>query len=1271
MKINFYPLDFQYKVIDGKVLVYVYSKLEDGQKVCIAIEHQPYFYAKKENVPFLDERLKEINIKIGNQDGKITSYEEVEKEFLGYKETVFKIYTNVPRAVPVISKELESWGLQTYEKDILFVQRFVRDTGILPLSLAEADGEFIKNNNLRVPFFKAEKIISFKQGTFEKLKILSIDIETYAKKKGVNPEQNPILMIAFSGIDEENKIFQKLITWKKFPHNLDYLEVVNDEEQLLKRFREIMLSYNPDIITGYFTDGFDFPYIKTRADKFKVKLDLGIDFSELEIGYNGKEAKISGILHLDVFKFVRNIFGKNLKTDSYSLDEVAHELLGHRKHPVNISQLYQAWDHDHEKLEEYSKYNMHDADLTLKLCQKLLLEMIEFAQICGLPLFDVIRMSFSRLVESYIMKRAIEFNVLSPNRPSSSQINQRMDETYEGAFVYEPSPGLYKDLVIFDFRSLYPSIITSHNIGPESLHCQCCKDDKKTHVPGLEEYWFCNKDQKFTPILLGDLVQKRADLKKAIKKVKDKDKDDKSISILEAKSYALKILANSFYGYLGYFGARWYCFECARSTTAYARNYIKDTIEKAEVAEFKVCYGDSLTPERKIFIMDPKGEIHLSPIGEFVDTHLINKDFKNYKTFSFDGNKLIFSNIKKVIRHHYDSKEKGDLLNIITTHGTTTVTPQHSIYTFSNGKINLVDASTLNEGDFLVSLTNVPKSETYFENHTFDLASLSFGEMDKEIYFYKDNLQFPNVRGICPYCKKEYLLATHIFNMHNDRKIIKKDIIPLEFKWVGAKNAKVGRIPRYWKLTTELAWVLGYYCADGSVSDIRTKAGSRKCLVSFGSQDKDLIKKVKSYFDNVLGASLKIIVDFDKRINKEMYYYRVQRIPLVGLLECGFGCGKSSIGKKVPSFIFSSEEKIRRSFIEGYLAGDGNRKKDKRYKTHFTMCDTNSKELACGLQYLFKSFCHGKNYYGQEIKHVGWKYRKDKPNISSLRVQTAKVEVHNNFCTARIKEIKRRNYQGNVYDLEVDGNHNFVDAEGLLLVHNTDSLFLLLGEKTIEDALTFLESINSKLHGQMELEYEGYYPKGIFVALKGGDKSKKSVGAKKKYALKGEDGKLKITGFEIVRRNWSEISKEVQETVLNLVLDEKSEEAVEYVKGIVTKLKAGKIEKAKLIIKTKITRELESYSSIGPHVKVAKEMVERGDPVSPGTIVEYIIVKGPDLIRDKARLLEDVSEGEYDAEYYLNNQIIPAVSSIFAVLGYTEEDIFSDDKQKGLGDFFG
>ena len=199
----------------------------------------------------------------------------------------------------------------------------------------------------------------------------------------------------------------------------------------------------------------------------------------------------------------------------------------------------------------------------------------------------------------------------------------------------------------------------------------------------------------------------------------------------------------------------------------------------------------------------------------------------------------------------------------------------------------------------------------------------------------------------------------------------------------------------------------------------------------------------------------------------------------------------------------------------------------------------------------------------------------------------------------------------------------------------------------------------------MELELDGFFKRGIWVTKRTGD-----FGAKKKYALLREDGTTKITGFETVRRNWSTLAKDVQQEVLQLILNDKINEALAYLRSVIKKLRSGDILLDKLILKTQITKELSKYTAIGPHVKIAREREKKGEKIIPGVVVQYVVVKGTGLIRDRVKIPEEIKENEYDADYYLNNQLIPAVSSIFAVLGYSEEDLFKESSQTGLGKFF-
>jgi DNA polymerase I len=227
-------------------------------------------------------------------------------------------------------------------------------------------------------------------------------------------------------------------------------------------------------------------------------------------------------------------------------------------------------------------------------------------------------------------------------------------------------------------------------------------------------------------------------------------------------------------------------------------------------------------------------------------------------------------------------------------------------------------------------------------------------------------------------------------------------------------------------------------------------------------------------------------------------------------------------------------------------------------------------------------------------------------------------------------------------------------------------VFLTLEDKTKKDAIKFAETINIELPGLMELEYEGFYPSGIFVSAKVG-----VYGAKKKYAMLSEEGTLKIRGFEMVRRNWSFIAKDVQEKVLEIVLKENNKvKAVEYVKSVVEELRNKTIPLEKVVIHTQLQKDIAAYTAKGPHVAVAQRLKNQGVSVGPGSIIKFVVTQGSEKIRDRAKLPDEVKQEDYDADYYINHQVIPAVERIFNVLGYTKEDLLESKEQKKLEGFF-
>ncbi len=647
-KITFFPADITYRIENNKAVIYLFGRTRDNRQICVIDDSfEPYFYVIPKRGREVEEKLNKIKIERNKEIAEVTKTEKVKRHFLGKDVEAIKVYVKLPRDVPIIRDVIKDWEFleSVTEYDIKFRKRYLIDKNITPLLAAEVVGEFV-NVRSRVPVLRAARIEQ-KEAALESPTVLAFDIETYNPHgRNIEPEKNPIIMISFYGAR-----YKRVVTWKHFKTKLDYIEFVKSEAELIERFKGIINEYKPDILTGYFSDEFDLPYIKTRADKYKIKLDIGLDFSELSVK-RGRTvtSDITGINHLDIFKFIRKIVGPTMDTFALNLNAVAAELLNEKKVEVDLEKLADVWDKRPNELEPYCEYNLHDSFLTFKLSEKMMPNIMEMVKIVGLTVPELARMGFSQLVESYILKQALMFKEIAPELPHHEELRKRQLQTYKGGFVYEPKPGLYKDIIVFDYRSLYPTIISSHNIDPGTLNCDCCEGKKTAPVEGRKKYWFCTKRKGFLPALIEDLITRRMRVREIMKK--------KSSPLLEARSQSLKLLANSFYGYLGFPMSRWYSLECANSTTAYGRFYIHKVIDEAEKDGFRVLYSDTdsvfITLDRKTkkdaFKFQDKVNIELPglmeleyegfyPTGMFVSAKIGRFGAKKkYALLSEDGN---------------------------------------------------------------------------------------------------------------------------------------------------------------------------------------------------------------------------------------------------------------------------------------------------------------------------------------------------------------------------------------------------------------------------------------------------------------------------------------------------------------------------------------------------------------------------------------------------------------------------------------------------------
>ena len=593
MKTIFIPIDYSYFDFEGRNYAKIIGRGSDGKRICIIDSCPVYFWAILKNR--LDEReIKKLIEKIGKIEldvkGRKTRVEKVElhdKNFLGKPVKALKIFATNYKDLHDIADKM---GFPEIEKrrgyDLGYVTHYIIEKNIIPLNEYEIEGEILNNSAefggidaaLEVDLcvkLKSSKETDRKNSNFSQ-KVLAFDIETDEFQIG----KGEILMVSL--VSDK---FKKVITSKKVSEadkELDFVEYVKDESVLLEKFVEYVKKISPDFLVGYFSDGFDMPYLKARAEFHRIKLPIGLDGSQPTFHRGAvMTCRTDGIVHVDLLKFVDTAYSQYMQSETLSLNDVSKEFLGDTKKDFEFKSLSKMSEDDWKK---YFIYNLKDSDLTYRLFQKFWQDIKEFSRVMSEPTFEISRNGMSKNVESYILHNLNKFNEIPEKRPTHDEIGERRGrEKYEGAFVFQPTPGLYENLVLFDFTSYWPSIIATFNLSKSTFLEKKEKNSLEVDIGNKKAYF--SKTPGFFPEMLKEIILLRKKYKTELKQKED--------AITRARSNAFKLLANASYGYQGFFGARYYCPEASASTTSISRDFIKRVIELINKKGYEVVYSDT------------------------------------------------------------------------------------------------------------------------------------------------------------------------------------------------------------------------------------------------------------------------------------------------------------------------------------------------------------------------------------------------------------------------------------------------------------------------------------------------------------------------------------------------------------------------------------------------------------------------------------------------------------------------------------------------------
>jgi DNA polymerase II len=544
-------LQASYRVVSGSngqrtPVVHIYGRLEDGDTFLVRDDRQrPHFYVLAADA----QRARALRAPEPQPTGK--------RSFAGA--VVCRLDVETPQDVPALRDRLQAAGIETFEADVRFALRYLIDRGIK--GGCEIDGEWLPGNGIAReytnPALRPVRVAV-------EPRVLSFDIETDGKA-----DRLLAISLYAPGVDEV------LIVDGGDRAMPERARRCTDERAALDMFCARVKEIDPDVLTGWNVIDFDLTVLQQAAARLNHPFALGRGPGAMRLrkaeGYFGSgQASIPGRLVLDGIDLLRGAF---VRMDEYSLDAVAREVLGEGKAVSGdvrdrVAEILDNYERD---LAAFALYARTDARLAFDILERLKLVRLAYerSQLTGMTPDRV-----AASIASFDFLYLTELERRSVVAPTVRADDSRVHAAQQGGHVLEPVTGLHGNVWVFDFKSLYPSIIRTLNIDPLSYVQRPSPDADLIRTVGGAFV----RTPGILPSMLDELFPRREAAKKSGDGV---------------ASNAIKILMNSFYGVLGAPSCRFYNTALVNSITGTGRELLLWSKAWFEAAGFKVLYGDT------------------------------------------------------------------------------------------------------------------------------------------------------------------------------------------------------------------------------------------------------------------------------------------------------------------------------------------------------------------------------------------------------------------------------------------------------------------------------------------------------------------------------------------------------------------------------------------------------------------------------------------------------------------------------------------------------
>ncbi|MFO7524867.1 MAG: DNA polymerase II [Ignavibacteriaceae bacterium] len=527
------------------------------------------------------------------------------------------LYFNTMKDYRQSVDDLQEIGITTYESDVDPIRRFLMERFIN--AQMRVTGETKVKNGITT--FTNPKTESCEINP--SFVVASIDIET----SGNGSDLYSIAVHITGRKGEHKRIFMIGESPKKYPEELSFH---TDEKNLLYSFFEWFNIIDPDIIIGWHVIGFDLLFLDNKCKELNINFEIGRNGGRVSIRRReprGYFASLPGRVIIDGPTALRTSF---FNFEDFKLETVAQELLG-------VGKIITSDDNKVEEIERLfiedkvslAEYNIQDSVLVTEILNKTgIIDLyVKRAQLSGLLMEQLAMMTAA--FDHFYLPKLHRYGYVAPDVK-----DLEATEHSAGGHVLDPIPGIYDDVAVLDFKSLYPTIIQTFKIDPLSRLLSV--NDTITTPEGFK----FSSTQHFLPEFINQLMEQRTLAKK---------KNDKALS------QAIKILMNSFYGVMGSYGCRFYHPDLPSAITGTGKHLLLGSKFFLEERGYKVVYGDT---DSLFVMMIQEPEIDYHKAGNEL-AEMLNKFWKEELKYKYNVESYLEIEFEKYYRKFIITPARG------------------------------------------------------------------------------------------------------------------------------------------------------------------------------------------------------------------------------------------------------------------------------------------------------------------------------------------------------------------------------------------------------------------------------------------------------------------------------------------------------------------------------------------------------------------------------------------------------------------------------------